>query len=190
MVYKGMIFDFNGVLLDDADVHRASWGHIIDKYQGKSIAPDEWVQFEGQSNKQIMAHIFQNQPDLDIEPLRHEKFHKYKEVFAEKRHELRLTDGAIELFEKLKLKNVAFTIATSSWEHSFNLFWNEFDLKQWFDQDKVMYADDSFVSKPEPYIYLKTAAKLQLKPEECVVVEDAKSGIIAAVQAGIGYVIG
>lgn len=186
-----MIFDFNGVLFEDLHLHRASWEYIVSKYKNRQIDDEEWEdRFVGESSKQIMQHIFANEPEVDIEPLRHEKFEAYKKHFYDRRAELDLADGAIELFEKLKTRNVPFTIATSSWEHSVDLFWDELHLGNWFDRDKVVYADGTFVSKPEPDIYLKAALILHLRPEECVVVEDAKSGVLSAKQAGIGLIIG
>ena len=55
--------------------------------------------------------------------------------------------------------------------------------------NKIVYADGTLPGKPAPDIYIKAAEKLGLKPEECIVVEDAISGIEAAKSAGIGKII-
>ena len=69
-------------------------------------------------------------------------------------------------------------------------FFNEMlHLDTWFDMEKVVNDDGTFPGKPAPDIYLKAANILSLKPEDCVVIEDARSGIAAAYAAGIGYIL-
>ena len=65
----------------------------------------------------------------------------------------------------------------------------EFDLAKWFDIGKIVYADGTIPGKPAPDIYVKAADKLNLTPQDCIVVEDAVSGIEAARNAGIGKII-
>ena len=65
----------------------------------------------------------------------------------------------------------------------------EFNLEKWFDIDKIVYSDGTIKGKPAPDIYEIAAGKLGLKPQECVVVEDAVSGIEAARAAGIGKIV-
>ena len=65
----------------------------------------------------------------------------------------------------------------------------EFKLAKWFDIDKIVYSDGTLPGKPAPAIYIRAAEKLNLKPEECIVVEDAVSGIESARAAGIGKII-
>ena len=60
-------------------------------------------------------------------------------------------------------------------------------LKDYFS---VIHGGDSVKKgKPEPDIYLKTARLLHSKPEDCIVFEDSRSGVLAAKRAGM-YVIG
>ncbi|MGL5244126.1 MAG: HAD family hydrolase, partial [Sarcina sp.] len=54
--------------------------------------------------------------------------------------------------------------------------------------DKIVYDDGTIKSKPDPEIYLKAIEKIGLKPEQCIVFEDALSGIEAAHRAGVGKV--
>ena len=44
-------------------------------------------------------------------------------------------------------------------------------------------------AKPDPEIFLKAAGKLNLKPDECVVIEDALHGVKAAKNAGIPVIL-
>ena len=49
----------------------------------------------------------------------------------------------------------------------------------------ILTGDEVHSDKPNPEIYLKTAKKLNLNPEECVVVEDSPPGILAAKNANM-----
>ena len=57
------------------------------------------------------------------------------------------------------------------------------------DIDKIVYANGKIPGKPAPDIYLIAAQNLGLDPKDCIVVEDAISGINAAENAGIGKII-
>lgn len=68
------------------------------------------------------------------------------------------------------------------------------DQAQFFDENKVFSAATSLpipTSKPDPAVYLFACEKLGVKPEECLAIEDSRSGATAAMRAGInllGYV--
>ena len=100
-----------------------------------------------------------------------------------------LAPGAIEFLNYLKRNNIPMTIATMSEIDNVKFYIEEFKLEKWFDIDKIVYADGTLPGKPAPDIYIKAAKKLSLSPFECVVIEDAISGIEAARAAGIGKII-
>jgi len=62
-------------------------------------------------------------------------------------------------------------------------------LGQWFDAAKIIYDDGMRPGKPAPDMYLAAARSIGVAPGECVVVEDALSGVAAAKAAGIGYIV-
>ena len=64
-----------------------------------------------------------------------------------------------------------------------------FNLEKWFDLDKIVYSNGKIPGKPAPDIYLIAAKNIKVEPKECVVFEDAISGIKAAEAAGIGKII-
>ena len=101
-----------------------------------------------------------------------------------------LTDGAEEFLDYLKKHNIPRTIATMSEKINVDFFIKGFQLERWFDLSKIVYDNGKIPGKPAPDIYQIAAKNLCLKPEECIVVEDAVSGIAAAKNAGIGKIIG
>ena len=74
-------------------------------------------------------------------------------------------------------------------EVNVRFFIKEFNLSKWFDIEKIVYDNGKIKGKPAPDIYLAAAKKLNLLPQECIVVEDALSGIEAAYRAGIGKIV-
>ena len=65
----------------------------------------------------------------------------------------------------------------------------EFNLEKWFDIDKIVYSNGKIPGKPAPDIYKIAAKNINIKPKDCIVIEDAISGINAAYNAGIGMII-
>ena len=96
---------------------------------------------------------------------------------------------AEEFLDYLKENNIPRTIATMSEKDNVDFYITEFNLAQWFDLDKIVYSDGTISGKPAPDIYIIAANKLGLKPENCIVIEDAISGINSAKSAGIGKVV-
>ena len=117
-----------------------------------------------------------------------EKEQKYRDI-AIRQKDFRLSPGAEQLLFLLKKSDVPMTIATSSEIGNVKFFFEHLGLENWFPLDKEVFDNGTFRGKPAPDIYLLAAKKIGLPPEECIVVEDAKSGISAARSAGIGKII-
>lgn len=62
-------------------------------------------------------------------------------------------------------------------------------MERWFALDKIIYNDGTIKGKPAPDFYLKAAKALQLNTQDCLVFEDAISGIQAAYNANIGKIV-
>ena len=114
--------------------------------------------------------------ELLIEPFKKSKFKK----------------GAKELTHKCKYElGLKTAIATSSSKQNFENKTNH--LKEWLDEDIdiVITSDTKGVKegKTAPDIFLLAASELGANPEECIVFEDALSGVKAAISAGVGVII-
>ena len=89
----------------------------------------------------------------------------------------------------LKENNIPRTIATMSEWENVEFYIKEFHLEKWFDIDKIVYSNGKIPGKPAPDIYKIAAGNINIAPKDCIVVEDALSGINAANSAGIGMII-
>lgn len=62
-------------------------------------------------------------------------------------------------------------------------------MKRWFTMDRIVYDEGKLPSKPDPAFYIEAMRRLNMKREDCVIVEDSPSGIQAAINAGAGRII-
>ncbi|KKW29401.1 MAG: hypothetical protein A3K06_00510 [Candidatus Doudnabacteria bacterium RIFCSPHIGHO2_01_52_17] len=189
MRYKGIIFDFNGVLLWDEKWHKRAWNEVAKRLLGREIGEQEFKELRGRTNKDWFEYLFKRRPQRpELQNLIDEKEQKYRDI-AIRQKDFRLSPGAEQLLFLLKKSDVPMTIATSSEIGNVKFFFEHLGLENWFPLDKEVFDNGTFRGKPAPDIYLLAAKKIGLPPEECIVVEDAKSGISAARSAGIGKII-
>lgn len=144
----------------------------------------------GRTNKFVIEYLLDSSiDDNQVALLAEEKEEFYRNACKRDINNFKLAPGAIELLDFLKENKIPFTIATASGEKNLKFFFKEFNLSKWFDFSNVIYDDESILGKPEPDIYLKAASTIGVKPEDCIVIEDAISGIESAYRANIGKII-
>lgn len=189
--YKGIIFDFNGTLLFDSEKHLEAWREYSKHLRGTPFSDEEMRDYMfGRTNEDIIAYAIGKKPDPElVERLGLEKEAVYREMCRNDRENFKLAPHAEELLDYLCENDIPHTIATMSGIENVEFYIEEFKLEKWFDLDKIVYANGKIPGKPAPDIYLIAANNLGLKPEECIVLEDAVSGINAAANAGIGKII-
>jgi len=96
--------------------------------------------------------------------------------------------GARELTAALRAGGVPIAIGTSSTRHTFAL--KAANHREWFGEfDAVVTSDDVARGKPHPDIFQRAAELLGRPAAECVVFEDARSGVEAAQAAGMAVVM-
>ena len=190
-MHKGIIFDFNGTLFFDSEKHLEAWREFSKRLRKEPFTDKEMRDFMfGRTNEDIIAYLIGKRPSPQmVEELAKEKEAVYRDMCRKDYKNTVLAPGAIDFLNYLKENNIPRTIATMSEKDNVDFYIDEFKLAQWFDIDKIVYADGTIPGKPAPDIYIKAAKILNLSPKDCIVVEDAVSGIEAARAAGIGKII-
>ena len=188
---KGIIFDFNGTLYWDSQLHYDAWREFSKIIRGIEFTDEEMRdKMFGHTNEDIIEYAIGKRPSKEMV----EKYGKEKESVYRKRclldkENFKLAPGAIEFLDYLKSENIPMTIATMSEWDNVEFYIKEFNLGKWFDLDKIVYSDGTIPGKPAPDIFMIAAEKIGLAPKDCVVVEDAIAGIKSAQGAGIGKII-
>lgn len=188
---KGIIFDFNGTLYWDSQLHYDAWREYSKMLRGYEFTDEEMRdKMFGHTNEDIIEYAIGKKPSKEMV----EKYGKEKEALYRKRcllkpEEFRLAPGVVEFLDYLKENNIPRTIATMSEWDNVEFYIKEFQLEKWFDLDKIVYSDGTIPGKPAPDIFLIAAEKIGLNPSDCVVIEDAIAGIKSAQSAGIGKII-
>ena len=188
---KGIIFDFNGTLYWDSQLHYDAWREYSRMLRGTAFTDEEMRDnMFGHTNEDIIEYAIGKKPTKEMV----EKYGKEKEALYRKRclldpDHFKLAPGAIDLLDYLVENNIPRTIATMSEWDNVEFYIKEFHLEKWFDIDKIVYSDGTIPGKPAPDIFKIAAEKINLNPTDCVVVEDAIAGIKSAEGAGIGKII-
>lgn len=189
--YKGIIFDFNGTLFFDSEKHLEAWREFSKRVRKEAFTDDEMREHMfGRTNEDILAYLIGKKPDPQmVKDLGEEKEAVYREMCRKDHKNTVLAPGAIEFLDFLKNNDIPRTIATMSGKANVDFYIEEFNLSKWFDLDKIVYDDGTLPGKPAPDIYIKASKMLGLNPADCIVAEDALSGIESARSAGIGKII-
>ena len=94
-----------------------------------------------------------------------------------------LKEGLYEFLEYIRKKQLKMAVATSTSRDRTERMLELSDTKKYFNT--ITCGDEIKNGKPDPEIFLKTAQKVNCLPENCMVLEDSKNGIIAAHEAGM-----
>ena len=181
---RAFIFDMDGTLVDNMHFHTEAWGKMLAENGVEMNAHDFLVKTAGKTNREIMPTVFGDISDERIEELGTRKESLYREIFLEHR---KAVDGAIEFLEKAKTLGIKMAVATAAPNANVEFILDGLDLRKYFDT--ITTAADVTFGKPNPEIFLKSAEKLNVEPQNCIVFEDAIGGFEAAHRAGM-YSIG
>ena len=101
------------------------------------------------------------------------------------REHVRFIDGFITFHKEVIKAQLKTGVATNADDATLEITKSVLKLEQFFGEHIYGISQVNFVCKPNPAIYLHAAEKLQVKPEECIAIEDSAHGIQAAKKAGI-----
>lgn len=190
MPFKAVIFDFNGTLFQDTKYHLEAWRQYSTKLRGYPFTDEEMIHHMlGKTNELIIEYCINKKPDKDFSiRCGAEKEALYREILLKTSESINLTNGAVKFLDYLKSNNTPINIATGSEKTNLDFYIKTFNLEKWFNISKIVYDDGNIKGKPNPDIYLNAAKNINVAPENCIVFEDALSGINAALSAGIGKI--
>ena len=180
----GVLFDMDGVLTDNLPLHLEAW-KIFAGIHGLTVRPEDFRdKLFGRSNPDILKFLYQRElPPAEWGPLAWEKEDLYRTRFG---GEIRPVPGLIPFLAGLKENGARLAVATSGPPENLNCTVDRLRVRKFFD----VLLDESHVRelKPSPEVYLKGAELLGIPPDRCVVIEDSRTGVQAALAAGMKVV--
>lgn len=182
MNYKGVIFDLDGVICFTDELHYLAWKALADRLN---------IYFDREINNRMRGVSRMDSLDILLERADREYSVVEKEAFAAEKNaiyadslrqmsEKDVSDDVRNTLKTLKERGVRIAVGSSS--KNAPLILERIGLDEMFDA--VSDGNGLEKSKPDPEVFLKAAERLGLSPAECLVVEDALSGIDAGVAGG------
>lgn len=178
--FDAVIFDCDGTLVHSMPLHFEAWCEALSLHGAANIfKEDVFYAMGGRPTKDIVVEI-NDEYGLKLDP---EKvaFSK-REAFLRKLGQLELIDEVAAFAESLRGK-LPMAIATGGTRLVIEKTLQAVGVSDLFEE--VVTADDVATGKPAPDIFLKAAQMLGVKPERCLVIEDAPAGVMAAQLAGM-----
>lgn len=177
---KAVIFDMDGVIVDSEPLHYAAEKNVMARL-GYEFPREIHKKYIGYSNEYNFWQDLQNEfgISLNIQTLIAEK----RDFFLKHLSRITLIKPALSLLEKLKESSIPIALASSSSIEFITAILTRFSLTHFFPV--IQSGDDLEKGKPAPDIFLLTAEKLKVKPENCIVIEDSLNGVKAGHAAGM-----
>ena len=178
---RAVLFDMDGVLVDSEEYIRQAAVRMFEE-KGYRVSKEDFIPFTGTGENRFLGGVAEKYGiPFDVEKDKARTYLIYEKICAGRLHPL---PGAKEVIRICKSKGRKTAVATSADEIKMLINLKEIGLPvEIFDA--TVFADMVRKRKPDPEIYLTAAAMLNVRPEECLVVEDAPSGLQAAAAAGM-----
>jgi beta-phosphoglucomutase len=177
---KAILFDMDGVIINSMKYHAISWVNIFKRY-GIIMAQQEIYRKEGIKPSELIRETFKKN-DIPLNEEKLNKIHDEKIKYYWDNFSPKPFEGIGNLLGKLK-KKYKLAIVSGSPKVNVEKKLNKFDLKNYFDV--IIHSDLVSQGKPHPMSFEKAYQELNLKPDECICIENAPYGIRSSKKAGI-----
>lgn len=182
-MFKAIIFDMDGVLVKSEGAIAESFNRVLEKY-GTKLNPADKQKHLGRSLRdrlEVIKKENSNIPkNLSVQEFSQEAFQYQLEILKDK---LVPDPIIINLMKSFKKNNIKIGVATSSLKYRAKILLEAIGVFN--NLDAFVASDDVINHKPHPDIFLEASTRLDILPENCVVIEDAKNGIDAAQKANM-----
>ena len=179
---QAVIFDMDGVLVNSEPVYMAIERELFASV-GAVVTEEEHHRFVGAPAAALWQFAAQRatQP-CTVDALERQSRQRINRWLADSAP-LEPMPGVVALLERLSAADVPCAVASSSALSTIEAMLRRLGVRHRFDV--VVSGEEVTHGKPAPDIFLETARRLGVAPQECVVLEDARNGVLAANAAGM-----
>ena len=186
MAGYAFIFDLNGTMIDDMEYHAKAWSDILNNDLKAALTLDQVRAEMYGKNVELLDRVFGKNhfsPEREQE-ISVEKERRYQEAF---RPYLSLIKCLDQFLQKTEASGISMAVGTAAIPINIDFVLDGLDIRHYFKA--IVSADDVIKSKPDPETFTKCAELLHVRPENCIVFEDAPKGVEAAENAGMSCVV-
>jgi beta-phosphoglucomutase len=181
---SGILFDFNGVIVDDESQHCEALIATLAEY-GYSLDRQAYYRdYLGFDDRECFRFTFErlghSQDENALNEAIARKNNRYERAI---RSSMRLVPGAAEFVESAALDGFQLAIVSGALRREIELVLDLSGLRPHFAE--IVSAEDVGVCKPDPLGYNRARELLDLAAHRCVVIEDSLPGLKAARTAGL-----
>ncbi len=183
MRYKAIIFDLDGVICHTDHYHYQAWKQVADEL---GIYFDEEInnRLRGVSRMESFEIILERYSGSMTKEEKEEWVTKKNGIYKELLKNMSPADLTAEVKDTLDaLREMGLALAIGSSSKNARFILERLGLSGFFDA--VSDGNNITRSKPDPEVFIKAAEFLDKKPADCLVVEDAKAGLEAALAGGM-----
>ncbi len=181
MPIRGLLFDFDGLIVDTETPSFASWQEVYGEH-GRELPLERWATIIGTTGGGF--------DPLDYLEELHGPIDRVAVKARRAEHELRLLEieelrpGILDYLEEADRLGLKKAIVSSSSRRWIDRHLARLERAEHFDA--IVTADgDPARGKPRPTLYLEALERLDLRPDEAIAFEDSPNGVKAAKAAGI-----
>lgn len=177
---RGVLFDMDGVLVDTEEyICQAAIGMF--REIGVETTPADFKPFTGTGENRYIGGVAGKYGiDIDIEKAKARTYEIYANLAKGRINPL---PGALSFVERCRMKGLGLALATSADRIKMEINLMESGISA-DNFRSIITGLDVINKKPAPDIYLKAATELGFDPGDCLVVEDAISGVKSGKSAG------
>ena len=179
MTIQAVLWDLDGVLVDTGDQHYLAWARTLERYQ-IPFSRDLFRETFGMNNWSILTRLLGRQPDREL----------YENISNNKEESFRLgirgqvkpLPGVLETLQTLNARGIRQAIASSAPPENIDALVDELGLR---DRFQAIVSAYKLPGKPAPDVFLAAAKAIDVPPLQCLVIEDAVTGVAGAKRAGM-----
>lgn len=179
-----ILFDMDGVIAHTNPYHAKAFEAFLDNYKISYSLLEFEQHMYGKHNSYIMSHFFKRPIAGDeLIALENEKEALFREIYAQY---IEAIPGYIPFLKSLKQNKIKTAVATSAPRANMDLIIDGLQIRNMMES--FMSSENVNRHKPDPEIYIASAARLNVATERCIVFEDSYSGVSAALNANMKVV--